>query len=525
LQNCHLLTSWLKELEKILESLPTPHEDFRLWLTTEPTDRFPLGILQRSLKVVTEPPDGLKLNMRASYSRIDQALLDECPHPAFRPLLYVLCFYHAVVQERRKYGKIGWNVAYDFNESDINISKKLLQLYLTSAYENGDEMIPWGSIKYLIGDAMYGGRVTDDFDRRTLRTYLAEYMGDFLFDDFQHFYFSRSGFDYELPEDPMGDIDVYRDKVEALPLMQGPGVFGLHPNAEIGYYTTASKEMWRSLIDLQPRTAGSGGGMSRETYIENVAKDILSKVPPLTDLMVVKNSLPLVPSPTQVVLLQELERWNVLVDVITTSLRNLCKALVGEIGMSDDLDKLGDSLFNGFLPDMWRRYTPKTEKPLGSWIAYFQRRHDQYTKWIELGEPAVMWLSGIHIPESYLSALVQTACRMRNWPLDRSTVYTVVTEWMDPSEIVLRPEFGCYITGLSLEGAAWSMEQNCLVPQAPKVLVQSLPILQVIPIEANRLKLQHTFRTPVYVTQDRRNAMGVGLVFEADLRTLEHPSH
>ena len=122
LQNCHLLTSWLKELEKILEELPAPHEDFRLWLTTEPTNRFPLGILQRSMKVVTEPPDGLKLNMRSSYSRIDQALLDECPHKAFRPLLYVLCFYHAVVQERRKYGKIGWNVAYDFNESDINIS-------------------------------------------------------------------------------------------------------------------------------------------------------------------------------------------------------------------------------------------------------------------------------------------------------------------------------------------------------------------------------------------------------------------
>jgi dynein heavy chain len=130
LQNCHLLASWLKTLEKILTNMKNPHKDFRLWLTTDPTDKFPLGILQRSLKVVTEPPDGLKLNMRATYSRIDDAMLEECPHKAFRPCLYVLAFLHAVVLERRKYGKIGWNVNYDFNESDFNISRRLLGLYL-----------------------------------------------------------------------------------------------------------------------------------------------------------------------------------------------------------------------------------------------------------------------------------------------------------------------------------------------------------------------------------------------------------
>ncbi|ETN24636.1 hypothetical protein PPTG_00868 [Phytophthora nicotianae INRA-310] len=199
LQNCHLLASWLRTLEKMLLAMTKPHKDFRLWLTTEPTDRFPLGILQRSLKVVTEPPDGLKQNMRSLYSKLDQTMLDECPHPAFRSVVYVLCFLHAVVLERRKYGKIGWNVSYDFNESDFTISRKLLSLYLYKAYEDQDEQLPWGSLKYLIGDAMYGGRVSDDYDRRILTTYLSEYMGDFLFDDCQRFYFSRSGFDYVLP--------------------------------------------------------------------------------------------------------------------------------------------------------------------------------------------------------------------------------------------------------------------------------------------------------------------------------------
>ena len=60
------------------------------------------------------------------------------------------------VLERRKYGKIGWNVSYDFSSSDFIISRRLLSLYLTKAFDNGDEMIPWGSLKFLIGDAMYG---------------------------------------------------------------------------------------------------------------------------------------------------------------------------------------------------------------------------------------------------------------------------------------------------------------------------------------------------------------------------------
>ena len=85
LQNCHLLPSWLKTLEKILEKITKPAKEFRLWLTTDPTDKFPLGILQRSLKVVTEPPNGLKLNMRATYAKITERTLADCPHQGYRP--------------------------------------------------------------------------------------------------------------------------------------------------------------------------------------------------------------------------------------------------------------------------------------------------------------------------------------------------------------------------------------------------------------------------------------------------------
>jgi dynein heavy chain len=223
--------------------------------------------------------------------------------------------------------------------------------------------------------------------------------------------------------------------------------------------------------------------------------------------------------------LQELERYNKLISKMRTSLLELQRALSGEVGMSTQLDELATSLFNGQLPNMWRRLAPATEKGLGSWMGHFKRRNEQYQSWFENGEPKVMWLAGLHIPQTYLAALVQTACREKEWPLDKSIMYTEVTRFRDEREVDEPPAFGCYASGLYLEGASWDHGRSVLRRQLPKVLVEELPILQVIPIEASKLKLANTFRCPVYFTQARRNAMGVGMVFEADIATREHMSH
>uniref|UniRef100_A0A8C5K168 Dynein, axonemal, heavy chain 10 n=1 Tax=Jaculus jaculus TaxID=51337 RepID=A0A8C5K168_JACJA len=524
LQNCHLLVRWLRDLEKSLERISKPHPDFRLWLTTDPTKGFPIGILQKSLKVVTEPPNGLKLNMRATYFKISHEMLEQCPHTAYKPLVYVLAFFHAVVQERRKFGKIGWNVYYDFNESDFQVCMEILNTYLTKAFQQRDPRIPWGSLKYLIGEVMYGGRAIDSFDRRILTTYMDEYLGDFIFDTFQPFHFFRNkDVDYKIPT---GDVkDKFVEAIEALPLANTPEVFGLHPNAEIGYYTQAARDMWGHLLELQPQTGESSSGISRDDYIGQVAKDIENKMPKIFDLDQVRKHLGLSISPTSVVLLQELGRFNKLVLRMTRSLAELQRALAGEVGMSNELDDVAKSLFLGQIPNIWRKLAPDTLKSLGNWIIYFLRRFSQYTQWVNESEPSVMWLSGLHIPESYLTALVQATCRRNGWPLDRSTLFTQVTKFQDAEEVNERAGQGCFVSGLYLEGADWDIERGCLVKSKPKVLVVDLPILKIIPIESHRLKLQNTFRTPVYTTSLRRNAMGVGLVFEADLFTTRHISH
>ncbi|GKT26037.1 Dynein axonemal heavy chain 2, partial [Aduncisulcus paluster] len=146
LLNLHLAISWLPELEKIIETISAgtpPHDDFRLWLSSDPHPKFPIGILQRSLKMTTEPPRGIRSNMMRMFNRLTEAELQSCADDpgkdkAFRRLLFGLTFFHSVILERRKFQYLGWNVSYDFNDADFDICKNLLDLYI-----NTYEEIPW----------------------------------------------------------------------------------------------------------------------------------------------------------------------------------------------------------------------------------------------------------------------------------------------------------------------------------------------------------------------------------------------
>ncbi|XP_026687737.1 dynein heavy chain 10, axonemal-like, partial [Diaphorina citri] len=135
-------------------------------------------ILQKSLKVVTEPPNGLKLNIKNTYFKMRSDVLETCAHPKYKDLIYVLAFFHAVVQERRKYDKIGWNISYDYSECDFTVCVQIIDTYLSRLLDKNEDImrIPWETLKYLIGQVMYGGRVIDSYDRRTVQTYMDEYL-------------------------------------------------------------------------------------------------------------------------------------------------------------------------------------------------------------------------------------------------------------------------------------------------------------------------------------------------------------
>lgn len=130
LQNCHLSLDFCEEVLDTLIGTEAAHENFRVWITTEPHVKFPISLLQISIKFTAEPPQGIKAGLKRTFAGLSADYLEISNASQWKPLLYATTFLHTCIQERRKFGPLGWNIPYEFNQSDFNATIQFIQNHL-----------------------------------------------------------------------------------------------------------------------------------------------------------------------------------------------------------------------------------------------------------------------------------------------------------------------------------------------------------------------------------------------------------
>ncbi|CAM9277540.1 unnamed protein product [Ascophyllum nodosum] len=510
LQNCMLAKSWMPALEKIVfglaDAAETNNEAFRLFLTSAPATYFPVSILQNGVKMTNEPPKGIRANVSRHVGLSWANLIKEddwetcAKRDEFKRMIVGLLFFHANIQERRKFGPLGWNTRYAFDESDLETSIAVLRRFLEEQAE-----VPWDALRYVTGHINYGGRVTDDWDRRCLMSILGIYVNDGILDS--DYRFSESGI-YYAPNP--GSFQAVSDYFSQLPVVDSPEIFGMHENANVTFNTNESLNLMQTILSLQPRESSGGGGKSNDDIVTELAEELESQVPALlldedagpTTFVVQENGLLL---SLAIVLKQEMVKFNRLLSTMVSSITELRKAIKGLVVMSLDLDRMYTSFMNNQLPALWGRVSFASLKSLASWNKDLLFRVAFMRGWLKGGQPMCFPLPVFFFPQGFMTGTLQTFARKYQVAIDTLT-YKFDVMRTDPSEVIEGPSDGVYCHGLWLEGARWDANAWKLRESRPGEMYTHLPLIHFVPAEGHKTA-PGDYACPVYKTAERKGVL------------------
>jgi len=257
---------------------------------------------------------------------------------------------------------------------------------------------------------------------------------------------------FKSPDPMKFDREAYRKYIEEKLPTEIPQMFGLHPNAEIGYLTTLSETLFETILSI---SGGSGSGGGSDDKVKTIITTFIGNLPNDFNMREIEEKAK-ERNPYINVCLQECERMNGLLQEIRTSLNDLDNGLKGVLNITDAMEVLQNKLALNMIPPFWEKKAYQSKKTLLNWFDDMILRYAQLVEWTEAMEtPIVLWISALFNPMSYLTAIMQVTARKAQLPLDDMVLSTEVTNSRDKTEFPEAPESGAYVNGYFLEGAAW----------------------------------------------------------------------
>jgi len=499
LKDCHQAPSLLPQLEKLWTEAEAGdiHPGFRLWLTSSPTDSFPVRLLQKGVKVVVNPPTGISAHMLQCYKAYpvcEPKFFNNVKNQAaWKKLLFSLAFYYAQLKERVSYSPLGFNIRYDWSITDFIISALQLADQL-----NNNQSIDYNALKYLFAECNLGGRVTDDKDRRLINALLDRIFCPQMMET-ENFSLDSNGV-YKVPSE--GDYESYVTYIKNLSSRTNANAVGLNGNADI----TRDLKMSLQLMDKLGLAWFSEMDDRKKLLIPLIA-ETLEKLPQNFELeKTTKISEPPHQQNVKAMFHQEMLRYNKMLDSIRTRLTNLNNALKGKAGMTKEQEEICRCLSNNETPQNLARRIFTSVKPFNRLMAELTERVNSIKARYESDVlPAVIWLPGLFFPQALLSAVQQDYSAKHQIPLHHVTLtYHVIDDDKSPDVA----EDGVYISGLYLEGARWDKTSKTLEDPTPTVLHNKMPVIWIKPMKSSEVPAaSESYATPLYRVSSRKGVL------------------
>jgi dynein heavy chain len=468
-----------------------------------PTDNFPVPVLQGGIKITNEPPKGLKANLKRTFNEVDEAQYESCTKPReYKKMLFAVAYFHAVILERRKFGAIGWNIAYEWMNSDFFMSQSQVKMFLDQQPE-----VPYLALNYLVAEINYGGRVTDDKDVELIKSLLKRYFcPDILRDEYKLSLLDT----YYAPKE--GTLQQTHDYINTLPLEDDPEIFGLHPNANITFKKKTVSEFLGMLVQIQPRQVAAGGNVvTPEEIVAAEAAKMLSQVPEFLDRKRAHETTFIITESGAmqslgVFLGQEIDRFNILLKVMRKTLHDLGEAIKGTVVMSMELEKMFNNIIDKKVPMIWEDVAYPCLKPLASWMLDLIFRVKFMGHWLYEGPPKSFFLPAFFFPQGFMTSSLQTYSRKTGIAIDTLKFKANVRKEF-VKEIIQPPSDGVNIHGLWLQGARWNVNEGKITDSKKGELFVELPVIWLEPILETAKDDERSYKCPLYKTSLRKGEL------------------